>query len=225
MLHCLLVINFFPDLYQQCRHYQRPYPATASQLKASELLLGYTEAFAWINNSLILVFLEFSEVSTLSGATTIDMSVLVGCLVAIGLCTAVSDVAIWIRGGTKSNLVAILEKRFAFRARKVMNGAKEKKEAYVKPRVTRTRMRTKNVSRRTTPEQRPESLNKKDSRKPKTRLANLPLQYRNSTQEFYNSVSKSKSNIQEKGGQLPTVVSAPVPTVINPLSIDTVDHL
>lgn len=223
LLACLLLI-FFLDLYQQCRHYQRPYPATASQLKASELLLGYTEAFAWINNSLILVFLEFSEVSTLSGATTIDMSVLVGCLVAIGLCTAVSDVAIWIRGGAKSNLVAILEKRFAFRARKVMNGAKEKKEAYVKPRVTRTRMRkNKDVGRRTTPEQLPESLNK--SRKPKTRLANLPQQNRNSTQEFYDSVSKSKSNIQEKGGQLPTAASAPVPTVINPMSIDTVDHL
>ena len=32
------------DLYQQCRHYRRPYPETANRLEAAELLLGFMNA-------------------------------------------------------------------------------------------------------------------------------------------------------------------------------------
>jgi hypothetical protein len=119
------------DLYQQSRHYRRPYPAAASKLAAAELLLGYTETFAWFNNGVILVVLEFQErngLTNVDGQGTVDLRVLVWCLVLAGFCLLFANLMIYKRGNI-DKIVQILENRFKFRALKVMMGAKEMEEA------------------------------------------------------------------------------------------------
>ena len=113
------------DLYQQCRHYRRPYPETANRLEAAELLLGYTETFAWFNNGMLLVLLEFGGLD--ENTRTADLTVMMSVLVTAATCYLFSNAMIWVLGSV-DHTVATLASRFRYRATKVMAGAKEREE-------------------------------------------------------------------------------------------------
>jgi|TARA_B110000091_G_scaffold196669_1_gene224261 hypothetical protein len=137
-LGCLLAsvglcIELRLDLYQQCRWYRRPYPQEASHLKAAELLLGYTDGFVWLNNGLILCLFVFP--TTGSGGVD-DKSIVVSTDVIFlvifigGVCFFFGDflINIFLCNSDKNDVVTTLEKRFEFRANKILQGAELKSE-------------------------------------------------------------------------------------------------
>ena len=112
------------DIYQQCRHYRRPYPQEASTLRAAEVLLSYTEGFVWLNNACILIFLEFND----KKGESVDLSVIVWCLIIGLVCYFVGQSCVSFRGNSNA-VVAMLEKRYEWRANKILMGAEDKEDA------------------------------------------------------------------------------------------------
>ena len=122
-----LSIELRLDLYQQCRWYRRSYPQEASHLKAAELLLGYTDGFVWFNNGLILCLFVFPT----AGSGGVEIYVIFYVIFIGGICYFFGDFLINIllcNNRDKDDVVKTLEKRFEFRANKILQGADLKPE-------------------------------------------------------------------------------------------------